>query len=381
MRHSIYGDIMRRAIACAKQGWGRTHPNPLVGAVICENGEVVAEGFHARAGEPHAEIMALRALGRKPAPGAVMFVTMEPCSTHGRTPPCTQAILEAGLRTLVVGAVDPNPAHAGRGLDLLRGRGVNVVEGVLADECEDLNLVFNYWIQNRAPLIAGKSAVTLDACAATRSGKARWISGPQSRADTHRWRAYFPAIAVGAGTALADNPSLTVRLEGAREDCPHRRFVFDRRLRTLEQPNLNVFTDAFRARTVLVSDVRAPQAARARAAELGVALWTLEGDDFFAAFRARCAQEGVYGVYCEGGPSLLSALLKARALDYLFLYRAPLLFADEQAPAFLRGLAPETPDQGLRLRGLRREVLGDDDLLRGFVDYPPNPAAPLPLSP
>lgn len=370
MGHSIYGDIMRRAIACAKRGWGRTHPNPLVGAVICERGEVVAEGFHARAGEPHAEIMALRALGRKPAPDAAMFVTMEPCSTHGRTPPCTPAILEAGLRTLVVGAVDPNPAHAGRGLDLLRGRGVNVVEGVLADECDDLNLVFNYWIRHRAPVIAGKCAVTLDGRAATRAGRSRWITGEKARADGHRWRAYFPAIAVGAGTALSDNPALTVRLEGSPEGCPSRRFVFDRRLRTLGQPNLRVFCDAFRERTVVVADDRAPPEAVARAAELGITLWRLPGENFFAAFRARCAEAGVCGVYCEGGPSLLGAMLKDRALDYLFLYRAPLLFADNHAPSFLDGLSPESPDAGVRLANLRRETFGEDDLLRGHVLYP-----------
>ena len=362
--------MMRRALSCARKGWGRTHPNPMVGAVLCEGGRVVAEGFHTQAGAPHAEIEALRALGRAPNPDAVLYVTLEPCSTFGRTPPCTDAILKAGIRRVVVGARDPNPAHAGRGFDVLRRGGVEVVEGVLERDCADLNLVFNHWIQTKTPFIAGKAAVTLDGRVASRTGVSRWITGREARADVHRWRGYFPAIAVGSGTALADDPALTVRMEGAPERCPARRFVFDRRLRTAERPDLKIFSDAYRDATVVVSDDAASPRALERFAAFGVCVWTLPQADFFDAFKARCVAEGVYGVYCEGGASLLSAFAASRALDYLFLYRAPLALADNAAPPFLFGRAPERLDEALRLEDVRRAVLGDDDVLRGRVVYP-----------
>src|SRR4051812_24947922 len=151
MNPSAHDSFMRRAIEVARRGWGDTHPNPLVGALIVEGGEVVAEGFHAKAGEPHAEVNALKALGRKPAAGATLYVTLEPCCTHGRTPPCTEAILAAGLSRVVVGATDPNPAHAGNAFELLRAGGVEVITGVLAEDCTDLNLIFNHRITTGRP--------------------------------------------------------------------------------------------------------------------------------------------------------------------------------------------------------------------------------------
>ena len=197
---------MRRALELARQAWGRTHPNPMVGAVITEGGRIVAEGFHARAGEPHAEVMALRALGRKPAADAILHVTLEPCCTHGRTPPCVDAILAAGIRTVVIGARDPNPVHAGHGLDLLRAKGVAVVEGVLGEECAELNLIFNHWIARGSPLLALKVAATLDGKLTLPAGQGRAITGPEAAHYVHRLRRLFPAIAVSADTALADNP-------------------------------------------------------------------------------------------------------------------------------------------------------------------------------
>ena len=225
--HEAY---MRRALELARQGWGATHPNPMVGALIVEDGEIVAEGFHTKAGEPHAEIMALRALGRKPEPGATLYVTLEPCCTTGRTPPCTEAIIAAGIRRVVVGATDPNPRHAGHGFEVLRAAGVEVVTNVLAAECADLNLIFNHWIVQKRPLLAAKVATTIDGRIACRTGESKWITGEPARADVMRWRRLFPAIAVGAGTVASDDPQLTARLpEG--EWCPWR-FVFDAALST-----------------------------------------------------------------------------------------------------------------------------------------------------
>jgi len=364
--------LMSRALVVARRGWGDTHPNPLVGALIVEEGEVVAEGHHARAGEPHAEINALRALGRKPRPGATLYVTLEPCCTHGRTPPCTDAIVDAGIARVVVGATDPNPAHAGKGFDLLRAAGVEVTAGVLARECADLNLIFNHWMTKARPLFAAKSGVTLDGKVATRLGDSKWITGPEARANGHRWRRYFPAIAVGAGTVRADNPRLTARVEGS-EWCPWR-FVFDGLLRTVTDKSMpGVYTDEFHDRTIVVTTPHGGLGYVRKLNAMGVKAWVLNSTTpkvNFQDFRARCAQEGITGVFFEGGAQLLSELLQARELDYLFTYQAPVLFADDKGKAILRGLRTETLANAIRLGDVRHEVHGEDALVRGYVKYP-----------
>jgi len=364
--------FMRRAIDVARRAWGDTHPNPMVGAVIVENGEVVAEGFHARAGEPHAEVEALRALGRAPKKGATLYVTLEPCCTHGRTPPCTDAIVASGIKRVVVGATDPNPAHAGHGFEILRAAGVEVVTDVLAAECADLNLIFNHWIVKRTPLLAAKSGVTLDGKVATRTGDSRWITGEAARADVHRWRRYFPAIAVGAGTVRADNPRLTART-GGDEWCPWR-FVFDGLLRTvLDQHLPALYTDEFRDRTIVVTTQHGGLGYVRKLNSIGVKTWVLSSPSpkvNFADFRKRCAEGGISGVFIEGGAQLVSELLQARELDYLFTYHAPVLFADDRGKAIFRGLRTETLTNALRLERVRHEVHGDDTLMRGFIKYP-----------
>jgi diaminohydroxyphosphoribosylaminopyrimidine deaminase/5-amino-6-(5-phosphoribosylamino)uracil reductase len=365
---------MLRALELARRGWGRTHPNPMVGSALVEGPEIVAEGWHRAAGEPHAEVEALRALGRKPAGGAILYVTLEPCSTEGRTGPCTRAIIESGIRRVVVGARDPNPRHAGRGLDILRQAGVEVTEGVLAEDCADLNLVFNHWIVTGRTFLAAKLALTLDGKFAAASGHARWVTGPEARADVMRWRRLFPAVACGPGTVLADDPALTSRIEGEPVWCP-RRFVLDRLLRTAAQARLpQVYTDAFAARTTAVCGPEAGPQARERIRAAGCDLWELEaheGPAFLQAFADRCAGAAIPGVYLEPGPRLATALVEAEALNYLFVYQAPMLLADSASPGL--GLPRETTtmDQAHRLQFVRHAVLGDDVLSRGFL--PPLP--------
>jgi diaminohydroxyphosphoribosylaminopyrimidine deaminase/5-amino-6-(5-phosphoribosylamino)uracil reductase len=364
--------MMDRALALARRAWGATHPNPMVGAVIAEDGRVVAEGFHERDGGPHAEKAALVALGRSPRPGATLYVTLEPCSTQGRTGSCTEAILASGIRRVVAGATDPSPAHAGRGYQLLREAGVEVAEGVLGAECEDLNLIFNHWAAAGEPLLAGKFAATLDGRVATRTGQSQWITGEAARADAHRWRRLFPAMAVGAGTVLADNPRLTARGAGSPEHCPIR-FVFDSALRTASAPVLPaLYTDEFAAKTIVVAGARAHRAAAARLESLGVGVWSFDvpGAVPLAAFRARCAAERIPGVLLEGGPGLLSRALAERELDYLFAYQAPVLLADDGARAAVSGLETSLLSRAIRLGGVRRETLGEDGLVRGRVLYP-----------
>ncbi len=366
--------IMRRCVALAKRAWGETHPNPMVGAAIVEDDIVVAEGWHKRAGEPHAEIEALRALGRPPKPGAMLFVTLEPCSTHGRTGPCTEAIIASGIRYVVVGAVDPNPAHAGRGLEILKAAGVTVETRVLTAECEDLNLIFNRWVTHGTPLFAAKVATTLDGRTATRSGESKWITGQPARQDVMGWRRLFPAIAVGAGTVMRDRPRLTARLGGRAEWSPWR-IVFDGRMRLAAERELpGLFTDEFRERTVVVTAEDAAVGYVRRLETAGVRTWRLpavNGRVSPAAFRGKCAAEGVCGVYIEGGAQLLSEFLAAREIDYLFAYRAPVFLADQRAQGAMRGLRTERLDLAIRLEDVHHASFGADQLMRGRVVYPP----------
>ena len=352
---------MRRALELARRAWGRTHPNPMVGAVITEGGVIVAEGFHAAAGQPHAEVMAMRALGRVPQADAILHVTLEPCCTHGRTPPCVDAILRAGFRTVVVGATDPNPAHAGKGIDRLRQAGVAVVEGVLRDECTDLNFLFNHWITAARPLLALKIAATLDGKLVPAAGEPRAITGPAAQTDVHRWRRLFPAIAVTADTLLADNPRLTAR-DADGEHAPVR-FVLDRHFRSAGRAGLNLFTDAFRGRTIVVGLASAVRAADLAWFEAeGIQVWSLPGDgaDFLDAWAERGAAEGITGVLIEAGPRFASVLLREGVADYLFAYIAPRLGGDPESPAWFEGgsfpLVAETTS-----------LFGQDALFRGYL--------------
>ena len=359
-------DWMGRALELARRAWGQTHPNPMVGALIVEGGEVVGEGWHARDGGPHAERVALAKLGRAPRPGATLVVTLEPCSTPGRTGACCDAILAAGgITRVVIGATDPNPAHAGRGVEVLRAAGIEVVAGVRAAECAELNLIFNHWITRGRPLVAGKIATTRDGFSRPPAGADRWITGAAARVNVHRWRRLFPAIAVGAGTVRADDPALTRRwrdeADGAeREDCGWR-FVFDAALATAAGPETawpRVYADRWRERTTVVTSAAADAATRARLEAAGVRVWaqeTTRGAAGWAEFARRCAAERISGVYVEGGADLLADARAAGALDYAFWYRAPKVGGEGWGGRVDWRFAD----------GAVIERLGEDELMRG----------------
>ncbi|HWN97000.1 MAG TPA: bifunctional diaminohydroxyphosphoribosylaminopyrimidine deaminase/5-amino-6-(5-phosphoribosylamino)uracil reductase RibD, partial [Methylomirabilota bacterium] len=253
--------FIRLALRLAARGYGQTSPNPMVGAVLVKRGEVIGKGFHRQAGWPHAEIEALRAAekGGHSARGATLYVTLEPCCTHGRTPPCTEAIVAAGIKRAVVAATDPNPRHAGRGLALLRRAGLAVVKGVLEAEAARLNEAFNHWIAHRTPFVTVKAAMSLDGKIATRTGESKWITGERSRAYSMKLRQGSDAILVGVNTVLADDPSLTVRavaggrwqVAGLRQP---RRIVLDSEART--PLNAKLVTDGFAALTTIVLSKR-----------------------------------------------------------------------------------------------------------------------------
>lgn len=360
---------MRRAISLAKRALGQTHPNPLVGAVIVESNQVISEGWHQRAGGDHAEKAALKALKTSPSEDAVMYVTLEPCSTKGNTGACTEAIIAAGIKHVVIGAMDPNPAHAGRGGRILRDAGVTVIERVLVDECTDLNLIFNHWIVEQRPLIAAKMAMTLDGRFSAASGQSKWVTSSVARANVMHWRRYFPAIAVGANTISKDDPSLTARIDDAAT-CSIR-FILDRDLKTLAaNPSSKVYTDEFRDRTIVVCSEAAAERNSEALKEAGLKTWELstkDGHIDWSQFSRRCFEEGICGVYVETGPQLATAMIEKGIADYIFAYQAPKFMSDSGAASIGTKRETETMAAAFSLHMVRHELLGDDVLTRGFL--------------
>ncbi|MEO0509562.1 MAG: bifunctional diaminohydroxyphosphoribosylaminopyrimidine deaminase/5-amino-6-(5-phosphoribosylamino)uracil reductase RibD [Verrucomicrobiota bacterium] len=359
--------FMAHAIELARQAWGRTHPNPMVGAVVADAGKIIAEGWHKAAGQPHAEVEALASLAEQPSENASLYVTLEPCSTCGRTGACTKAIIKSGIRRVVIGAVDPNPEHAGAGLDILRNAGIEVVSGVLENKCADLNLIFNHWIVDKTPFIASKMAMTLDGKFAASSGHSQWVTAEAAREDVMHWRRYFPAIAVGANTIIKDDPSLTSRIKES-VFCPTR-FVFDRHLKTADCARLpRLYSDQYKNHTVVLCLKSADRTRKKAILELGLALWELNEEDGhldWSQLRQLCAQEGIIGIYVESGPTLATELIENRKVDYLFIYKAPKFMADSVAPGIGSKRGSAKMSDAFELLGVHHEIFGDDVLIRG----------------
>jgi diaminohydroxyphosphoribosylaminopyrimidine deaminase/5-amino-6-(5-phosphoribosylamino)uracil reductase len=359
---------MRLALAEAARGLGRTAPNPAVGAVIVRDGEVLARGFHARAGTAHAEIVALDQLGARGAGAAVgttLYSTLEPCNHTGRTGPCTEAIIAAGVRRVVVGAIDPNPRVAGQGLARLRAAGLEVVDGVLAAECAALNTSYNHAIVHRRPYVVLKAATSLDGRIATRTGASQWITGPEARAEGHRLRDRLDAVLVGSGTVLADDPVLTARLDGARDP---RRVVLDGRLRT--PPSARLVTTAREVPTLIFTRADAPAEARARLEAAGVEVVTVPDTDgrlelgaVLDALHAR----GVNGLLVEGGASVHGAFVDAGLVQRLVWFVAPLVLGGEAARPAVGGLGAGRLDEALRLGPLSVRTVGADLMIEAEV--------------
>lgn len=373
MTQSQKETFMKIALDEARKGWGRTHPQAMIGVALVEDGEVVATAHNEQPSSTAPEVRLFAALGRKPKEGATLFLTLEPGPSSNRLEASVRAIIESGVGYVLIGASDPVPEHANKGADALKEGGVKVERRILIDECEDLNLISNYWVQNRMPIFAAKSATTMDGKIACRSGESKWITGEQARQNVMKWRRLFPSIAVGAGTLVEDDPRLTSRIEGEEEWCGMR-FVFDGLLRTAMGQYLpSIYTDDFRDNTIVVTTDAAGTGYIRRLETEGVNVWVLPVENMkvpFPVFRKRCADVGITGVYFEGGSRLVSELLHTRELDYHFNYRAPIMMGDDKAKSVYRGLRTEKLSQSIRLEKVRHEVFGDDQLMRGFINYP-----------
>ncbi|SFF03637.1 diaminohydroxyphosphoribosylaminopyrimidine deaminase [Dyella marensis] len=343
--------LMAQALRLAERGLFTTQPNPRVGCVIAHGDEVVGEGFHPRAGEPHAEVFALRAAGER-ARGATAYVTLEPCAHHGRTPPCADALVAAGVSRVVVAAEDPFPQVAGRGLGKLRDAGIAVDIGLMREASRALNVGFFSRIERNRPWVRVKLAMSLDGRTALANGESKWITGEAARADVQRWRARSSAILAGSGTVLADDPRLTARID--QPFAPPLRVVLDRQLRT---PAGSHVLDGS-APTLLLHAEGAAVPAHLQDVDRAV-VPAADGGLDLAATLTLLAARGCNELHVEAGPTLCGALLAAGLADELLLYVAPLLLGDAARPLLQ---LPLLQDMGARwnLRVLDQRMLGQD---------------------
>ncbi|MGH7356621.1 MAG: bifunctional diaminohydroxyphosphoribosylaminopyrimidine deaminase/5-amino-6-(5-phosphoribosylamino)uracil reductase RibD [Candidatus Rokuibacteriota bacterium] len=356
---------MERALELAARGRGLTSPNPMVGAVVVWDGAVVGEGWHARAGAPHAEIEALARAGSR-ARGATLYVNLEPCVHHGRTPPCAPALIDAGLTRVVAALEDPDPRVAGRGLAVLRGAGIPVETGLLAAEAARLNRVFLTAMREGRPHVTLKAAASLDGRIADLHGVSRWITGDPARAHAHRLRADSDAIVVGVTTALRDDPALTVRLAEPWPREPwrvvldtHARLPVDARLIRSGSP----------ARALVAVTETAPLARVAALEATGAAVLRVasrQGRVDVQALLAELFARDVRSVLVEGGGEVHASFVAAAAIDRVALFLAPLLLGGRSAPGLLGGAGRELK-AAVRLEGLEVRRLGEDLLVEGDV--------------
>ncbi len=357
---------LARAIELAHQGQGRVSPNPVVGAVIVRDGEVLGEGWHEEFGGPHAEANAIAACGGADLRGATLYVSLEPCCHQGNTPPCTDAIVAAGLARVVVASDDPTEKASGRGLGILRDEGVevDVAGGELAARARLLNQAFRKHARTGRPWVLFKSAMTLDGKVATRTGDSKWISSEASRRQAHRWRAEVDAVAVGIGTALTDDPQLTARIPDVHHQP--RRVVFDS---TARLPlNSRLVAEAPQVELVVVVSRAAPRSATDALELAGAQVIVATGEHEPARVRSALDQLGaldppVTAMLLEGGPHLAGAFLDAGQIDELRLFLAPLLLGGRTARDPLEGTGVERIGDAVRALTLTCENVAEDLLV------------------
>jgi len=349
---------MRLALREARRGLGRTSPNPAVGALLVKGGRIVGRGHHVRAGAPHAEVMAIRDAAAR-ARGADLYTTLEPCDHVGRTPPCSLAILEAGVRRVFSGSADPNPRVNGRGIRRLRRAGVEVETGVLREHCDALNEPWFRFITTGRPHVTLKVAATLDGRIATASGDSRWVTGPEARAHVHRLRDAVDAVLVGAGTARADDPRLTARLPGGR-GCDPIRVVLDSRL---ELPmTLRLFRQRSKAATLVAHVAGAPPAKPPRGVEY-LRCRARRGRVDLGDLLLRLGERGVTTLLVEGGAEVNRSFLEAGLVDQLLLFVAPKI-AGGGIP-WLGGEGPARMAEALPVHDMHVRRVGRDLLFSG----------------
>lgn len=357
--------FMRRAMELALRGEGAVNPNPLVGAVIVRNGRIIGAGWHEQWGGLHAERNAL-ARCSEPASGATMYVTLEPCCHHGKTPPCTEAVIAAGIRRVVVGLTDPNPLVAGKGIEKLREAGIEVESGVLEEELRYQNRIFLKYITTKHPWVVMKSAMTLDGKIATRTGDSRWVTGEEARHRVHEMRSSLMAILVGIGTVEADDPMLNCRLEG--EHRQPIRIVADTSARISLQSQL--VRTALDQRTIVAHTAKAEKSRLEALHKAGVETWCCaeeEGHLSMADLMQKIGATGIDSVLVEGGGEVNYSLLAAGLVDEVVCFVAPKLVGGAESKSPIGGRGIERMAEAVELEGLEVEHFGEDLMIHGLI--------------
>ncbi len=354
---------MQMACRLARKAAGRTSPNPMVGAVLVRGGKIVGKGHHRFAGADHAEIAALKQAGPM-AKGATLYITLEPCSHQGRTPPCTRSLMSAGVEAVVAGTRDPNPLVAGRGFSQLRRAGIEVRVGLLENECRTLIEAFAKFITKRLPFVTLKLAASLDGKIATATGDARWISGERSRARVHRLRNEVDAVVIGSATARDDDPQLTCRMAGGRNPL---RLILDSRLRT--PLSAQILAQPDREKTIFATTAGAP-VARVRALErCGAGVWRLPARDGRVSWRPllkKLASRGVVSLMIEGGAAVAASALQEKIVDKIwFFYAAKILGGD--ARPMIDGLGIKKIHRAIQLKRIEVSRSNGDILVIGYL--------------
>ena len=360
-------DYMQRAIELARRGEGWVNPNPLVGAVIVKDGRVIAEGWHHKYGELHAERDALRAL-KEPAEGSTIYVTLEPCCHYGKQPPCTLAIMEHGIRRVVIGSRDPNPLVAGKGVRMLREHGITVVEDFMREECDALNPVFFHYITTGRPYVKMKYAMTADGKIATKTGASKWITSEEARELVHDWRNACRGIMAGIGTVLADDPLLNCRRPGGRDPV---RIICDSRLRIPEDSQ--ICRTAQKYETIVACALsedadRRPEEMRAKAERLrqqGVEVWSVTAQDGSVDLKElvkRLGKRGIDSILLEGGGTLNESALRAGIVQEVNAFVAPKIFGGK-ARSPVEGTGVEVPQEALQMEMKQVRQVGKDLLI------------------
>lgn len=352
---------MREALRLARNAEGRTSPNPLVGAVVVKDGRIIAQGWHRKAGTPHAEIHALNMAGEL-AKGATLYVTLEPCSHFGRTPPCAKAIVDAGIKKVFAAMKDPNPKVAGRGFEILQSAGVEVEVGLLEEEAQKLNEIFIKWVTKNLPFVTMKFACSLDGKIATVAGESQWISCEASRKFTHHLRDINDAILVGVGTVLADNPSLTTRLVEGKNPV---RVIVDSNARTpLDSKVLDKS-----ARTIIATTSNASSEKISALKNLGVEIifaGSGERVDLKILMQALAERE-ITSVLVEGGGTINFSLLSAGLVDKVLAFVAPKIIGGKNSLTAVEGAGFEKLSDAVTLKNITAEIFGEDILIGGYV--------------
>jgi len=360
---------MGRALDLAARGRGRTSPNPMVGAVIVKNGQLVGEGFHAYAGSDHAEVVAHREAGSA-ASGGTLYVSLEPCCHHGRTPPCVDEIVHAGIRRVVAASEDPNPAVSGRGIAALREAGLTVEVGLLGGEAARLNEAFFKYVRTGLPLVTLKVAASLDGKIATRTGESRWITGESARRLVHQLRNEADAVLVGIGTVLRDDPLLTTRLGIADQRDPIRVIVDNLARLPLRAKVVN---RASTAPTILAVSQMAPQSKLEAIQREGVQVIIVENSPRRVSLERlmeALGKRGVLSVIIEGGAEINASALREGVVDKVLVFLAPILIGGKSTPTAVGGDGIESLGQALRLHDVRIDRFDGDILVEGYLARP-----------